>query len=296
MKDVTDTQLQKILNLRAGKSISHVSKLHQTIKGIFRQARISRLIIYDPSENLKMPKTTEGTHRSITDEERKYILIVANKHPAGLWVKMQLFCGVRPGETIALNWKDIDLKRARVNVSTAMESGKDSEVDIKAPKTTAGIRSVPIVDSQFLAELNAAKGDPFEPVFTKQKSKERHTHQSLRCLWRSFKNALDIEMGGKRIRRAKVENGKVYRQPDEVLSVVARDLVPYCLRHTYGTDLQDAGVPINVAKYLMGHEDITTTGNVYIDTTEDAIDDAAEKHRLGLGKKHRKAVGDKSGW
>ena len=53
--------------------------------------------------------------------------------------------------------------------------------------------------------------------------------------------------------------------------------LPYCLRHTYGTDLQDAGVPINVAKYLMGHSDITTTANIYTDTTDDSIESAREK-------------------
>ncbi len=37
----------------------------------------------------------------------------------------------------------------------------------------------------------------------------------------------------------------------------------YCLRHTFATDLQRAGVPLNVAKELMGHSDITVTANVY---------------------------------
>lgn len=44
---------------------------------------------------------------------------------------------------------------------------------------------------------------------------------------------------------------------------VADDLTPYCLRHTFCTDLQRAGVPINVAKELMGHADIQTTANIY---------------------------------
>ena len=48
-----------------------------------------------------------------------------------------------------------------------------------------------------------------------------------------------------------------------VESVVAPDLTPYCLRHTFCTDLQKAGVPINVAKELMGHSDIQTTANIY---------------------------------
>lgn len=44
---------------------------------------------------------------------------------------------------------------------------------------------------------------------------------------------------------------------------VPDDLVPYCLRHTYCTDLQDAGVPITVAKHFMGHSTITLTANIY---------------------------------
>jgi site-specific recombinase XerD len=68
----------------------------------------------------------------------------------------------------------------------------------------------------------------------------------------------------------------VYRN-EIIVSKVADDLVPYCLRHTYGTDLQDAGVPINVAKYLMGHSDITVTANIYTHTTLDALTETSKK-------------------
>ena len=46
-------------------------------------------------------------------------------------------------------------------------------------------------------------------------------------------------------------------------SVLADDLVCYCLRHTFCTDLQKKGVPVDIAKYLMGHADIRTTANIY---------------------------------
>lgn len=71
---------------------------------------------------------------------------------------------------------------------------------------------------------------------------------------------------------------KVYRN-QIIESVVAEDLVPYCLRHTYCTDLQRAGVPLNVAKYLMGHSDISLTANIYTDTTPDVVNLASEKMR-----------------
>lgn len=103
----------------------------------------------------------------------------------------------------------------------------------------------------------------FTQVRTENKGKH-HTESSLRCYWNSFLRDLDIALGA-----------KVYRS-QIVKSKVSDDLVPYVLRHTYGTDLQAAGVPINVAKYLMGHSDISTTANIYTHENDEIIDNAAE--------------------
>ena len=84
-------------------------------------------------------------------------------------------------------------------------------------------------------------------------------------MWGNFKRSLDVESG------AKLCRNKI------VLSALAPDLVPYCLRHTYCTDLQDAGVAINVARYLMGHSNISVTAKIYTHTTEKTLSDAAKK-------------------
>ena len=52
---------------------------------------------------------------------------------------------------------------------------------------------------------------------------------------------------------------------------IADDLVPYCLRHTYCTDLQDAGIPINVARELMGHSTIVLTSKIYTHHSEETF-------------------------
>ena len=57
---------------------------------------------------------------------------------------------------------------------------------------------------------------------------------------------------------------------------VADDLVLYCYRHTYCTDLQDAGVPINIAKDLMGHADISITSKIYTHSTEKSFNSARQ--------------------
>ncbi|RKJ71668.1 hypothetical protein D7X33_22130 [Butyricicoccus sp. 1XD8-22] len=47
--------------------------------------------------------------------------------------------------------------------------------------------------------------------------------------------------------------------------------------HTYCTDLEAAGVSINVAKYLMGHISITLTTKIYSHMREDILTEAAQK-------------------
>lgn len=49
----------------------------------------------------------------------------------------------------------------------------------------------------------------------------------------------------------------------------APDLVPYCLRHTYCTDLQKKGIDIRIAQKLMGHSSIDLTSTIYSHIDED---------------------------
>lgn len=236
LRDVRDVHLQRILNDQAGMSASHVKKLRMVMQEMFKRARQSRLIPYDPAELLELPEVTSGGHRTVTEVERAAILAVAENHRAGLWVLTLLYTGMRPGETAALMWSDVDFARNEIHVHAARESGTGV---IKAPKTAAGVRDIPI-HAALLPKLQAAQGEPFTPVFPTQAG-TRQNASSLRRLWSSFCRALGAHMG----------------------TEVADDLTPYCLRHTFCTDLQRAGVPINVAKELMGHADIQTTANIY---------------------------------
>lgn len=86
---------------------------------------------------------------------------------------------------------------------------------------------------------------------------------------------------GARYEKVKTEDGKMRRK--KMLSVVSDDLVLYCLRHTYCTDLETAGVPINIAKYLLGHSDIAVTSKIYTHTGETAIENA--RNLINVGEK-----------
>ena len=43
------------------------------------------------------------------------------------------------------------------------------------------------------------------------------------------------------------------------------------LRHTYGTRLNDAGVKVKAMQSMLGHRDIDTTMQIYVDASENLI-------------------------
>ena len=291
LTEVRDLHLQTILNTQAGRSYSHVSKLRMVMQELFRQARRSRILLYDPAEGLQLPESVKGTHRPITNQERRHILALAQTHPSGLWVLTILYTGLRPGETAALLWKDIDFARNEIHVYKAVESGTRA---IKAPKTPAGARDIPM-RPELRDRLLAARGAPESPVFPSARGGVRSAN-SLRRLWNAFARDLDLRMG------AKVRDGEVIQH------AIAPDLTPYCLRHTFCTDLQRAGVPINVAKELMGHANISVTANIYTHRDQKVLHSNMAKltprgqraaaKRLGAGgtaERDKLAAGDRDG-
>ena len=70
LQDVRDVHLQRILNSQAGMSLSHVEKIRRVLKEMFRRAWKSRLIPFDPSEDLVLPKATTHQRRALTTRSR----------------------------------------------------------------------------------------------------------------------------------------------------------------------------------------------------------------------------------
>ncbi len=50
------------------------------------------------------------------------------------------------------------------------------------------------------------------------------------------------------------------------------------LRHTYGTRLNDAGVNVKAMQTMMGHRDLETTMQVYVDASSQLMTRATESY------------------
>lgn len=265
LSNVKPLQLQNIFKCCSNLSQSSNSKLYDILSQIFETAQANRLIEYNPMSTVEKPKGTGSeARRSITEYERKLTLEVAEYHRGGLFVLIMLYCGLRPQEIIPLQWCDIDFERKRIRIYKALKS--DGLVK-PFTKTAAGKRDVPI-PSVLLGKLQAVQKSgqysPFDLVCPNTRG-ERLSSTSCRDLWLNFKREMNIRAGC-----------KVFRNQLVPPLPIAEDLTLYCYRHTYCTDLQDAGVPINVAKELMGHSSIEVTSKIYTHRSEISTDHAAE--------------------
>ncbi len=255
--DITEDDCQRFLNNYVGYSKANVSKIRMTLRRVLRKAQRQKLIGENPAEDIVLPQVTEGKRRPITDEERALILKQVPNHYAGAMVLTMLCCGLRPAEIRRMEWDWIDFDNAILTIGKSKtKSGTGRKIPIP-PQLVKALRE------------HKAKNLNEQYVFVRYKNPNLPMDENaFYHAWHNFKREIDISNGA-----------KVYRN-QIVESTLAEDLEPYLLRHTFCTDCQAAGVPINVAKELMGHSDISVTAKIYTHM----VDEVFEQNRQRLAE------------
>ena len=244
LADLTAIELQSYLNSLSNNSNSYIKKEYQIIKQIFHRAYVDGLIKREPE--LELPKGKANVPgRSLTDKERSVLLEVLTDHRGEIFCKLMLYCGLRGQEAAVLMWKDVDFDRGVVIVDKALK--KDGTIG--PPKSSAGVREVPI-PINFMPLLKERRGEPFGLVCSTLNG-GMYTESNRKNLIKNIKREMNIKMGCRVVRNQ--------LQPPFPL----QDFKLHYLRHTYCTDLEKAGVPINIAKVLMGHSSIEVTAGIY---------------------------------
>lgn len=247
---------QECLNAAAGMAPDTIKKIAQAMAQMFEDARKNGLCRFNPATGLTMPQAgAETSHRSITDRERVILLETAKTHRAGPWALLLLYSGLRPSESTVLTYNDIQGGMISVNKAYDRSTG-----GVKKPKSRAGMRKVPIIPP--LAEVLPRGGAPGELIFKNQINRQ-HSEKTVNRMWQSFRAAM-----------AETEKQLAAAGTITPFGEAMPPMVPYDLRHTYCTDLERAGVPINVASKLMGHASISITAKIYTHTGEAMIEQA----------------------
>ncbi len=254
-------QLQRCINDMENMSSSLISKTRIVLTGLFRDARLNRLIVNDPTESLKWPKGYSNERRALTPEEREIFMKVLPQHHRGAMFGLMLGCGLRPGEVRALRWMDI--KDGHVYVQHAIK--KDGNV-MGEPKSKAGIRVIPIPPWLFDILSHMSKSSMFLfPDSNGSYISARRQRES----WSSFKRLMYIEAGVPTFRNQIIE--------EAAKESSIYDITMYYLRHTYATILIENGMDIRTVQYLMGHSNISVTSKIYTHITNAVVTAARDR-------------------
>lgn len=161
--------------------------------------------------------------------------------------------GLRQGELVALRWRDVDWIAGRVRVRQNYVLG-----EFGTPKSRRSTRSVPMADAVAgeLDRLHQARGEPDDDALV---FADPHTAGPMN-------NAAILRRYRKALRAARLDPSHRFHD----------------LRHTFGTRMAAAGVPMRTLQEWMGHRDISTTQR-YADYAPSAQEAALVAAAFGRG-------------
>lgn len=221
------------LGKRQGMAKKTVKNHKIILNRIFHFAVVQGDIQYNPSREAEIPRGLTYTPRrpARADEEA----VVAQASEVWLLPFMALFTGMRKGELRGVMWGDIDWDRKLIHVQRSVWDGGGTH--IKTPKTKAGDRLIPIVDVLY-KELEKHRADDDHYIFGDENP---ITEKKYRYLYYKFQKETGIT--------ATVQQ----------------------LRKSYATMAAGANIPEDVFAAIFGHEDITTTLNIYAEVRPSRI-------------------------
>ena len=209
---------------------SSISRKVSALRSFFRFLVREGKIRINPAEAVQSPKIERYLPTFLQVDEMFTLLNAEFKEDVFGWrdraiVELIYSSGIRVGELVGLNRKDVDLKEGLLKVKG--KGRKERIVPFGRPAATALECYLGKRDS-----CMASQGDekPEDPVF--------------------------LNRWGKRLTTRSV--GRIVNKY-VALSGVKKRIGPHSLRHTFATHLMDEGADLRVIQELLGHQSLSTT-------------------------------------
>ena len=218
------------------------------LKYTFREAKKRKIIIDNPMEDMKKPKSRKVKEkvRALTVDEQKRLFEVLTTKDINYSEQMLLsmLTGMRMGEINALEVKDVNFDFNTIHINKTISRGERGQAILSnSAKTEAGSRTIPINERVKSILMDCIQNKTEGLVFTRKRklvTTSQVNCQYIRVMQKY--NIIDDNIPGR------------------------VDL--HSLRHTYATRCIEGGVQPKVLQKLLGHTDISITLNTYCDAFE----------------------------
>lgn len=247
LQKLTPHDLRRMLD-RLGEEYSPrtVSKVLERVRLVLREALALELIHRDPSAAVRLPRASERDKAAQHLEPPQVRLLLeyadASKSPVmALLLRVLVQLGLRKGEALGLQWRDVDFVGATLKVERQYTL-QGSKPDLGPLKTRAARRVIPI-PADLLARLENYRRSLTEKV------------GSAKALERIAIFPCDINAPNHYLRRL---IGRIQEEHPDFPQVRIHDL-----RHTAASLLLARGVDVSLVSERLGHGNASVTLSVY---------------------------------
>jgi integrase len=223
---------------------------HRVLSGALKQAVKWRMLTQNVCQYVDLPKRQKTEMQALSEAEVGRFLTAAQTSRHRVLFTVMLGTGFRPGEALALMWKDFDPVGRTLTVQRALETVRGKHF-FKTPKTPHSRRTIKLPDNLVKLLLE-------------------HKAQALFESELIFPSLENTPLGeGNVVKR--------YFKPLLTVAGLPETVRFYDLRHTHATLLLKAGVHPKIVSERLGHSSITLTLDTYSHVLPGMQDEAANK-------------------
>ncbi len=177
--------------------------------------------------------------------------------------------GLRASELYGLTKADIDFDRRCIHVRRQLCRTAEKPYFVTPPKTKSGIRNVPMTDAVYMALMRVVKA---------------RTAPKVELPVDGHSGFLFLDKSGMPKVAMHLENYMrgIQKKVNRLYGTSFPRVTPHVLRHTFCTNMQQAGIDVKSLQYLMGHSNVSVTLDVYTHTDFNAVQEAFTKATASL--------------
>lgn len=226
-----------------------VRQIHAKCRAALEKAVDEGFIRVNPAIGCKLPPKKSREMNVLSPEEVQRFLIQAKEEGYYDLFLLELATGMRAGELLGLQWKDINFQTGELKIRRQATKAGTEQI-ISVPKTKSSIRSV-ILPQKLIHVLKDRK-------------------KTIKSMWvfPSERNENDMPM-----------------TPGAVNKVLKRTLARanckevrfHDLRHTFATTALEHGMDIKTLSAILGHISAATTLDIYSHVTDKMQEQAAAR-------------------
>ena len=231
---------------RKGLSARTVRYAHSVLSSALNHAEMLGMIFQNPCKKCQLPKKHQTEMKYFTPEQVRQFLTAAKESKLYALFALAIETGMRPGEYLALQWKDIDFDNMSLSVRRTVKVKNGGGFYFSTPKTAKSNRPLTL-SAELIAALKAHRIEQLEA-----KMQIRDVYQDNGLV---FPNEIGNPLLIGNLRK---------RYFDRIASKADLEKIRlYDLRHTSATMLLSEGEHPKVVAERLGHASTNLTLDVY---------------------------------